>query len=132
MAIETYDARSVNVIVAGAVITGFAEGSFVKIARNAENFTTYIGAKGEVARSRNADRTATITLTLKHTSPSNRYLSELAKSDDTFAANVNDGSQGSIIGGVDCWVSKQPDMEFADKITSREWQIVVPELDVAL
>lgn len=132
MAVETYDARSVNVIVNGAVVTGFAEGTFVKVERGADNFTTYVGAKGEVARSRNADRTAKITLTLKHTSPANRYLSGLAKSDETFTVSVNDSSQGSIVGGVDCWVSKQPNMEYGEEITPREWELVVPELDVNL
>lgn len=130
MAIETYDAREVNVVVAGTVITGFADKSIVKIEPNSDTFTPYVGAKGEVARSRNADRSGKITITLKHTSPSNNFLSKLAKSNDTFAVSVTHSLDGQVASGVDCWVTKKPGLEYSEKITEREWVIFVPELEM--
>lgn len=130
MAVETYDARTVNVVVAGAVITGFADKSIVKIEPSADTFTPYVGAKGEVARSRNADRSGKITISLKHTSPSNKFLSDLAKSNDTFASSVTHALDGEVASGVDCWVTKKPGLSYEEKITEREWVIFVPELQL--
>jgi|SRR5690554_38484 len=130
MAVRTYDPQDVNVIVNGVVLTGLAEGTFVSIEREEESYTSYVGAKGEVARAVNANKMGTITVTLEQTSPSNAYLRRLANSNATFPVSVVDQNSGETSGGNDAWIQQPASKEFGDEISTREWTFVVPELEI--
>ena len=128
---KTYDPRQVSVIVNGLFLTGFAESTFVSTEKAEDNYAPHVGAQGEVDRSRNVSPLGTITVTLKQTSPSNAVLNNLAKSKDTFPARVVDNNEPkTVIGGSECWIIKQPDMERSNEISSNEWQIQVADYDV--
>jgi len=128
---RTYDPRDVNVIVDGVFLTGFTDGTFVSCEKVEDNWTPHVGAQGEVDRARNAHPLGTITVTLKQTSPSNAHLSRLAKSKNTFPVRVVDrNSPETIIGGSECWIVKQPNVERSNEITGQEWQIQVADYDV--
>mgnify|MGYP003652755452 CR=1 FL=1 len=62
MAVKTYSPKDITVIVAGTIITGFAEDTFVTLERDSEAFVKIVGADGEVARSASADLSGTIVL----------------------------------------------------------------------
>lgn len=129
MSVVTYDPQDVNVIVDGTFLTGFAEGTFVQIARDEDSYTTYVGSKGEVSRSVNANKMGKITVTLTQNSPSNSYLERLSKSKKTFPVSVVDQNFGESDGGNDCWVEKPADKELGKEIGTREWVFVVPEME---
>lgn len=130
MSVTTYDPRDVMVVVAGTVLTGFAEGTFVQVEKASENYTKYVGAQGEVARARNADPTGTITVTLAQTSPSNAFLNNLAKSKETFSAYVIDRNTRQVqAGGTTCWIQKPAAASWGAEVGSREWTIEVADYD---
>ncbi len=129
MSVENYDPRLVTVIIDGIFITGFAEGSFVECEKDEENYSTYVGAQGEVSRARNANPIGTITLTTKSTSPSNGYLSGKARSKDMFPVQVIDGNGNFKAGGNECWIEKPASWEGSDEISEREWVIKVADYD---
>jgi hypothetical protein len=130
MMVHTYDPIDVNVIVDGTILTGFAEGAFVQVEQEEESYTSYVGAKGEVTRSKNANKMGRITVTLKQSSPSNALLSRLAKSRHTFPVSVVDQNFRATAGGTECWVEKPANMEFGKEAGEREWIFIVSELEI--
>ncbi len=128
---RNYDPRDVSVIVNGNIITGFADGTFVSVEKDEDNFETYVGAQGEVGRSRNANPVGTITVNLQNVSPSNAVLNRLAKGRDTFSAKVVDRNTGNTTaGGSKCWIQKPADREWGDEVSEVEWNIVVGDYDI--
>jgi hypothetical protein len=78
---DTYDPLLVAMVFAGIPIVGLADGTFIKIERNEDDWKDYAGTDGEVAWARQHDKRGTVTFTLKITSPSNAELSAIMKTD---------------------------------------------------
>ena len=81
MTAKTYSPADVAVIYGGAIISGFANGTFITVSRDEDAFMKSVGADGEVCRSRNANRSGSITLTLLQSSASNDVMSAFAAAD---------------------------------------------------
>jgi len=77
----TYDSLLVAMVFGGLRIAGLAEGTFVKIERNEDDWKDYAGTDGEVVWARQHDKRGTVVFTLKNTSPSNADLSAIMTSD---------------------------------------------------
>ena len=126
MAVKTYDPREVIVTFGGIPLTGFADGTFITVSRASERFTKAVGADGEVARSRNNDNTHEVTLTLIQTSPSNNYLSIIARVDKIMnmgvkALSITDLSGSTLFFWNEAWINNDPDVEFNKEIGDRAW-----------
>lgn len=80
--IGTYDPLLYAMTIGSVVVTGWAEGTFVKAKRNADSFTQYVGTDGEVSDARQHNHTGEISFVLKTTSPCNDLLSELLAADE--------------------------------------------------
>ena len=78
---DTYDPLLVAMTFGGVPIVGLADGTFIKIERNEDEWKDYAGTDGEVAWARQHDKRGTVTFTLKITSPSNDDLSAIMVSD---------------------------------------------------
>lgn len=133
MPAETYAPREISISIAGAIISGFAEDTFVIIDRTNDAFTMQTGADGGVSRTAVADRSGTIVLTLKQTSASNDVLSALQVADELtlsakFPVQVEDSNGTSIYIGADAWIMKMATAEFAATEGTREWTIQVADL----
>jgi hypothetical protein len=130
----TYDAARVAVLVNGVPIKGSGESTFVSVAQNEDDWTTTVGAKGEVSRSRTNDSSAEVTITLMQTDVAAReYLDGLAKVDKasglgTFTLSIKDLSNGEAAIARNCWIQSQPDMSFEGEVGEREYIIAVPDL----
>lgn len=125
---QTYDAKKVIVTIGGNPITGFADGTFLSIVPNADDFTKVAGADGNVARSKSNDKSFRVTLTLMQTSPSNDVLSSLRRADSIANAGivpiqVKDLGGTSIFSAPECWVARPPDGEFGKELSQRAWMI---------
>lgn len=130
---KTYNPKNVKVVVDGTILTGFADGTFVQCTKNTETNTMHVGAQGEVDFVQSADDTGQITVTLKHTSPSNTYLMKKARAKDPFAVSVVDRNDGKMTaGGTQCKIQKQPDTERGDDISSMEWVFLVADYDLGM
>lgn len=134
MAVLTYDPQKVNLVVNEVVITGFADGSMIEVERNEDAIYPYVGTKGEVSIAESADRTGTIKVTLKQTSPSVAYLNTLAKQkgdDASFPVSiVNMNTNGQSASGTDCRVKKMATETYDKEVTEREFEIFVSDLDI--
>ena len=132
-AIKTDAPDKVSVVFGGAILTGYAEDSFVKIEVNSDAFTTHVGADGEVSRTRNTDKSGKVTVTLKQTSDSNDILSgfytaDIATLQGYLPIIVKDNVGRTLAAGSSAWISKLPESEFGKEIGDREWVLDVADL----
>lgn len=111
-------------------VTGYSNGSSINVARNSDKYTPHTGAKGDTTYAKTNDNSGTIVFTLKHDSYSNKVLSKLAKSDDSFTTQLVDGNDAgkAKAGGSECVIMKPADMSRGAEIGEREWTIAVPNL----
>lgn len=121
-----YDPSQVAFNVGGVDINGFAEGTFVKISRNVEAFTTVVGSDGEATRVKSVNLSGLFTITLQQSSPSNDYLSGLANLDELSSTGavpiyMKDVNGTTIAKCSVGWVKKKPDSEFSNVNSNREW-----------
>jgi len=133
MAAKTYSPKKVSITVAGVIITGYADGTFVSVERAADAFTKVVGSDGEVGRVHSADRSGKITITLQQTSESNDVLSALQIADETtltgkFPVVVKDTNGTSLYMAGDAWIMKNPNAEYSNGMSTREWSIECADL----
>lgn len=126
MAVKTYRASAVSVIVGSRIIKGFADGTFIKAMLNDDNVKMTVGARGDVARAVSSDESGEITMTLLQTSEDNQFFSELAiqdRLDGSGVVNVfiKDQNGRSLHEAKDAWIKKTSDAEYGKEITNREW-----------
>lgn len=126
----TYDPKEVTLVHHGINISGFADGTFITIARNVKDlYTMHVGAHGESARTKNNDTTGTITFTLKSTSPSNAVLDKMKNNPATGVTMVKNNSTSKFIcTSAESWVGVDPDNEFAAEESMIEWVITCADL----
>jgi hypothetical protein len=135
MAVHTYDAKKVKVIVGGIPLSGYADGTFIKIERDNDLFTKVVGADGITSRSKSNDRGGTAVLTLKQTSPSNDILSAFHLTDELtnagiFPLLVQDMSGRSTFISATAWIKKLPSSEFGKDLGNREWTFDLVDVDI--
>lgn len=135
---DLYDPRNVAVIVNGREIVGFAEGTFIEAERSTERYSPDVGAKGEVTFVRSADDTGTVTITLKHNSPSNAFLHELWRQQDDPTAEpitilVQDRNfDGDVsVSGSECKIVNLPPFSRGDEVEDAEWQFLLANYESA-
>lgn len=132
--VYTYSCSEVQVIVGGAPMSGMADGTFVNIERDEQAYTKVTGADGSTSRSKSANRSGTITITLKQTSPSNDVLTGFMVADEQGDAGVvpvlvKDNSGRTLHAASAAWVQKSPSQDFAKEISNREWVMDCARLD---
>lgn len=129
--VTSYDAKDVSVIVNGVYLTGFADGTFVSYSKDEEQFSTTVGALGDVARAKVNNPLGTITVTLQQTSPQVSMMNNLAKSGKLVEARIiHKGSNTQKVGGTQCFIKKPADGEFSNEISNREFEIQVLDYSV--
>ena len=124
--VRTYDVSRIYVSVNGIPITGFADGTFIKVTRAGDAYTRVVGADGVVSRAKSNDKSGEIAIILSQTSPSNKVLSSIALLDELSGGGVvpigvSDAVSGSKYVAAHAWVRKQPDVEYGKEISNREW-----------
>jgi|GEM_PF-404983 len=129
--VRQYDPRDVAVVVDGHTVVGFADGTFVEAEKNEDEVTMDVGAQGDVTFVDAADNTGTITLTLKHNSPSIAKFMELRKSKEPFSIRITDRNfQGDVsVGGSQARIQKAPAFSRGDNVEDVEIVILVADWD---
>lgn len=135
MSLNTYDPKSVLVIVGGVPLSGFADGTFVEVTRTTDMFSKKTGADGYTTRTKSNDRSGTITITLMQTSLSNDVLSGFAALDELSNSGVvpimiKDSSGDTLNVSAQGWVRKYPDQTFGLELNTRAWAIDCADLDI--
>lgn len=131
---DTFDPARVNLVFAGNLLTGFMPGTFIQVAREEDTWTPMVGADGRVARARNRNQMARITVTLMMTSPSNDVLSALHNLDQatgsaTGACSLTDSLGRTSLSGDEAFLLRPADVEYSNEIVARTWTIMVPKLE---
>ncbi len=126
MATKLYDPEKVVITWGTALISGFAEGTFLEATRDEDAFFKKIGADGEVSRTRNKNKGGSVTITLLQTSASNDILSAAQVADEltglgVFPLMIKDLLGTTLLVAPNAWVKKRADAEFAKEQTDREW-----------
>lgn len=124
----TLDPKKVIISFLGNIITGFADGEFITVERDADAFTKYVGADGQVARARNNNKSATVTITLAQGSPSNAVLSAAARLDELAGTGVGEFLMKDLGGATmwrapNSWIRKLPATPMGKEIGTRQWVI---------
>ena len=118
----TYNSRNVRVTLNGTRITGFRDGDIYAYSVDEDARTYYKGADGRVDFSEKPTNECTITIGLKHNSPSRSYienLDDLGTELDMVVRDNNDNGQViSANGGV---LMRRPDETRGKAISEVEY-----------
>lgn len=130
---QTYSPEDVILSIGGYLMSGYADGSFITVERETDAYTKLVGADGEVSRTRSANRSGALTLTLKQTSDGNRILGTFLASDETDDSGVFDcflkDNLGNTLFTGEGWIRKPPAMEYGSEESNREWGIDLATID---
>jgi len=134
VALKTYDAKAVCVIVGGQIMSGFSDGDMVSIERNEDTFTLQVGTDGESTRSKTNNKSGRFTISLMQTSAANALLTAIAKLDEVGNAGavpvlVKDNSGSSVYAASQAWLVKPPVGEFGREAAAREWVFECGDLE---
>jgi len=127
MSVETYNPKDISVIIAGAIMSGFADDK-VRVFRDADAWEDESGADGEVVRYATNDKRGEIEITLQQSSSSNLILSGLAKVDEfsgagTFPAIVSDSRGKDLHAAPTAWIKQIPEAKYSKGVNVRTWRI---------
>lgn len=127
MAISTYSPSDVTITLAGMhTVTGYADGTFVKISKDMKPFTTVRAMDKEMARVYTDDEGYRVELTLMQSSSTNNVLTMLYNIDATTRIGkiplfIKDGKgQSSFLAGT-AWIEQIPDVTFGANLSTRTW-----------
>lgn len=128
MGFHQYDPDKVTLVFAGALITGFAPGSFLNITYNQDLFTLLIGADGEGTRSKSNNSSAIIDLRLMPGSSGNLILNSLFAADKVSGAGaqplvITDPSRGTTFAAESAWIRREPGYDFQQEAQPMAWQL---------
>lgn len=128
MAVKTYDPKQVIATFGPIVIEGYMDGTFISMSQNGDSFEKSKGADGEIDRVNKNSNDWAVTFTLKQTSPTNPLLSAQATADKLTNAGklpltITDLGGTSLFFAQDAWIAKEPDSEYSDSMSPREWRI---------
>lgn len=135
MTTRVYDFNEVQASFAGVPIAGWSDGDGISITRESDAFTSKVGLKGNVSRSKTNDNRATIELRLMNTSPTNAALSAIALADREAPGGAGIGAflcvdlnGTSLYAAGNCWIKRVPDPVFGAEASERVWTFEVDEL----
>lgn len=133
---KVYDADQVVMVFMGIPISsGYADGEFLTIEQEAQDFETKVGTDGEVTRSKTNNRHAIIKVKLMQSSDGNAALSAINNVDIAASGGLGIGPmlikdlQGTTLyTAAKCWIAKPPDVSFDRTATAREWTLECAQL----
>lgn len=133
--VKTYDPKQVAVTVGGKILSGFADGTFIKVERNEQAFNQKVGVDGEGTRAKSNNKSGKVTITLMQSSSSNDDLSAFAAADElsntgAVPLSVRDQSGRTVVAALTAWVQKIADAEFAKEVMTRVWVFESDELNI--
>ena len=135
MGVKSYDSKDVAVIIGGSLLSGFAPGSRVTVARNEQAFTLQVGSDGESARSKTNNKSGLVTVSLLQTSESNVTLQAFAAADELANGGIvsiliKDNSGNSLFAAETAWVQKSPDAAYEQDAAPRDWIFETDNLEM--
>ena len=115
--VKTYDPKKVTAIFGPLILSGFSEGTFIKIETQGDGITAIVGCDQEIVRNIAPDSILKqITITLLQSSDSNDKLSLIHDADNQTGAGIlplaiKDLSGRSLMVTDQAWIVKKPNMQ---------------------
>lgn len=133
MSFASYDASQVIVTFAGSIISGYADGTFVTVEFDEQQYNKVTGADGLTQRSKTGNYAGSVTITLMNGSASNDVLSVAWNTDRVSnsgkgALLVKDLSGRTLWQAKNAWVRQMPSQGFGKDAENREWVMDCDEL----
>lgn len=124
--VKTFDPKMVVITWGVIPISGYAEGTFVRVNRSGDAFTKKKGAGGDVERLNKNQGDFEVSLTLQQTSSTNGELSAALAADQVTNAGVFPFTIKDLLGETlffapQAWIRKDPEWEDGDELNPREW-----------
>lgn len=123
--VNTYSPTDLNLSFGGYSIAGWDN---ITITRNAPSFITVRGIRGKHTRIPSGDTSATITISILQTSPSNDVLSEVHALDieqgtSRLSLMLKDSSGNSVFSSDEGYIVSFPEVTFSGGFEYRSWNI---------
>lgn len=113
------------------IVSGYSEDTMVSVEPMAEAFNMYTSADNKSTLIFNANKTATVTLTLNQTSETNDVLSQAYEEfvatkspSKLFTISVKDNNGRSLYVSPQAFIGKRPTAVFANSMQNREWTLL--------
>lgn len=133
---KNYSPDKQSFVFSGITITsGYAKGTFMEAERNEDGWKMYVGALGDVTRTKVLDHTGKVKLVLMAASPFNDLLQALASADEQFGLafgelQILDLSGSTEVHSVNAWVQKLPKIERAEEAGTVEWMFACADMEI--
>ncbi|WP_443699032.1 hypothetical protein [Pseudomonas sp.] len=123
--VNCYSPSDVSLTIGGYVITGWDN---FTISRRVKGFSPIYGIRGKNTRVKSKDTSATISISLIQTSPSNDvlgYIHELDLDEGTARINLmlKDTSGKSVFSSNEAFITSYPTVSYTGDFTYRNWEI---------
>jgi hypothetical protein len=131
--LNTYNPADVLVSLAGLhTVTGYADGSFIKIRKDMKPFEKLRTMGGEISRIYMQDDGFRVELSLMQSSTSNNILSMLYNVDIAtriakFPVIIKDLSGSTTFVSLTSWVEEIPEVELGNTLKERTWVLFCTE-----
>lgn len=125
MSVNTYSPKDIIVDIGGYTLKGWED---ITVSRTSAGFTPIQGIRGKHARVNSLDTSASITVTLHQTSPSNDILSAIHERDlmdGTGRINLlfKDLSGRTVMGSDEAYILSYPEVIYNRDFQFRAWSI---------
>lgn len=125
MQVTTYSPQDVKLVIGGYTIVGWDS---ITISRLQETFKVIRGIRGKHTRASSGDTSATLTVSLVQTSPSNSFLTEIHRLDEErgtgrLELTLKDNSGTSVFNSNEAYIVSYPEATNTAGIEMRNWNI---------
>lgn len=132
----SYSPSDVSITVAGLYsVTGFAEGTFVRITKDTQQIYTTRAMDGSMSRIKSPDTGWKVEITLAQSSSGNDVLSTLWNVDKVtglgkFPLFIKDGSGSTMFMAATAWIEDIPEIVFSSQLETRTWRFCATDVIV--
>lgn len=132
---RNYSPDKVSFSFRGLTIEGFQSGTFIDAERKEDGWQMHAGALGDVVRTKNLDKTGTVTLTLMAQHSDNDLLQAIADEDEQFSTGfgplqVMDHNGNTEVHAEIAWIRKRPKIERAKEAGPTVWVFDCAEIEI--
>lgn len=134
--LRDYAPNDVTITIAGMYsVTGYAEGTFVRITKDTQQVTTCRAMDGSMSRVKSPDTGWKVEITLAQSSSGNDIFSTLWNVDKVtgmgkFPLFIKDGSGSTMFMAATAWIEGIPDIIFSSQMETRTWRFCATDVIV--
>jgi hypothetical protein len=135
MSMALYDPKNHTFSLLGVIITGFADGEFIKASRKEDSFSVVVGAQGDRTRVQNRNVSGMFEFSLQRTADVNNILYAMVAADEAgaqlvgTAQLVDNATQIDTAHSSDAFIVRPADTALAKDLPTIKWQVLCGGLE---